>query len=131
MADDDMAAIVLRRSDVEPSAGLPTEMDGSEEEDDDGRVGGSWSSSSRSDCWKKSSENTWPRLASRFICPLPAIVDMPTSTSPLSHPMKAATCRTYTPLSVVQTHAFDIHQFEIINEENLDASFLEIGRAHV
>jgi hypothetical protein len=63
VVDDDMAAIVLRRSDVEPSAGLPTEMEGSEDDDDDGRVGGSWSSSSSSDCWKNSSENTWPRLA--------------------------------------------------------------------
>jgi hypothetical protein len=58
-----MAAIVLRKSDVEPSAGLPTEIDGREEDDEDGRVGGSWSSSSSRDCWKKSSENTWPRLA--------------------------------------------------------------------
>jgi hypothetical protein len=79
---------VVRRSDVEPSAaaGLSTETDGNEDNgDDDGR----WSSSSRSDCWKMSSENTCCKLTGDD--PL-AGVNMPTSISPLSHPMKAAIC---------------------------------------
>jgi hypothetical protein len=84
---------IVRSSDVEPSAtGLPTETDGSEDEGDDGPVGGSWSSSSSSDCWKKSSENTCCKLDSKLMGDPLAAVDMPTSISPLSHPMNAAIC---------------------------------------
>lgn len=96
--DDGMAAgvvtTIVRRSDVEPSAaGLPAEADGREDDGDDGRVGGSWSSSSSSDCWKKSSEKTCCKVDSRLIGDaLPSAVDMPTSISPLSHPMNAAIC---------------------------------------
>ena len=81
----------VRWSDVEP-AGLPTETDGREDDGDDGRVGGSWSSSSSSDCWKKSSEKTCCKVDSRLIGDPPplAAVDMPISISPLSHPMNAA-----------------------------------------
>jgi len=83
----------VRWSDVETSAaGLPTETDGREDDGDDGRVGGSWSSSSSSDCWKKSSEKTCCKVESRLIGDPPplAAVDMPISISPLSHPMNAA-----------------------------------------
>jgi len=84
---------IVRGSDVEPSAaGLPTETDGREDDGDDGPVGGSWSSSSSSDCWKKSSENTWCKLDSKLMGDPLAAVDMPTSISPLSHPMNAAIC---------------------------------------
>lgn len=91
-----MAAIV-RGSDVKASAaGLPTETDG-----DDGRVGGSWSSSSSSDCWKKSSEKTCCKVDSRLIGDdtLVGAVYMPISTSPLSHPMNAAICASQFPKS--------------------------------
>jgi hypothetical protein len=90
----------VRWSDVGPSAaGLPTETDGREDDGDDGRVGGIWSSSSSNDCWKKSSENTCCKVDSRLIGDpsLLAAVDMPISISPLSHPMNAAICASQFP----------------------------------
>lgn len=95
MEADVTAIVVVRRSEVEPSAaGLSSETDGREDDGEDGRVGGKWRNSSISDCWKNSSENTCCKFVSKLTGDVPlAVVDMPTSISPLSHPMKAAICK--------------------------------------